>query len=212
MTDDENKPVCRATLRLTKGEYDCVLLENHVGRHRDEDGDTWGITYRDAQTAPLTEDKVNAALLLLERRVRAEVSRVAARLDRLETAWAPGGETLSERLDRVVLGMTEQLRTTTALAQAVCIDPSDLSGLLRDREELHALRNAAQADVTADTVDSPRLMEITRDRLHELQTDARRLAALEQAGVDNWSGYDHAMEILRDLEAEHEIHVCTVNC
>jgi hypothetical protein len=55
-------------------------------------------------------------------------------------------------------------------------------------------------------------MEITRDRLHELQTDARRLAALEQAGVDNWSGYDHAMEILRYSEAEHEVHVCTVDC
>ncbi|WP_330349240.1 hypothetical protein [Streptomyces sp. NBC_00582] len=34
-------------------------------------------------------------------------------------------------------------------------------------------------------------------QLKELEESSRRLAALEAAGVDNWSGYDHAMEILR---------------
>ena len=36
-----------------------------------------------------------------------------------------------------------------------------------------------------------------------LQKDAEKLQALEQAGVDNWSGYDYAMEILRDWRKEN---------
>lgn len=45
MTDTENTPVCRAQLQFPQSTYDCVLLENHEGPHRDEDGDTWDITY-----------------------------------------------------------------------------------------------------------------------------------------------------------------------
>lgn len=38
---------------------------------------------------------------------------------------------------------------------------------------------------------------ITAERLEELEAAEKRLSALEAAGVDNWSGYDHAMSILR---------------
>lgn len=36
--------------------------------------------------------------------------------------------------------------------------------------------------------------------LDSLQEDSRKLSALETAGVDNWEGWDHAMEILREME------------
>lgn len=35
----------------------------------------------------------------------------------------------------------------------------------------------------------------------ELEKDQRMLLALEGAGVDNWSGYDYALEALEDEDA-----------
>ena len=40
-----------------------------------------------------------------------------------------------------------------------------------------------------------KLVEITSERLAELLQAEQMLAALEAAGVDNWDGYDYAMEI-----------------
>lgn len=40
------------------------------------------------------------------------------------------------------------------------------------------------------------------EQYNELKTRSARLDALEAAGVDNWSGYDHAMEILHGDEDE----------
>jgi len=37
-------------------------------------------------------------------------------------------------------------------------------------------------------------IEITMDEYNELVKDRNRLRALEGAGVDNWEGYDVAME------------------
>lgn len=37
---------------------------------------------------------------------------------------------------------------------------------------------------------------IPAQELEELREDQRKLNALETAGVDNWEGYDNAMEIL----------------
>ena len=48
--DNETEPACRATLHLetsVRSTHGCVLPENHAGPHRDEDDDTWDITYRD---------------------------------------------------------------------------------------------------------------------------------------------------------------------
>lgn len=41
-------------------------------------------------------------------------------------------------------------------------------------------------------------VSIGADELHDLRQEAKKLRALEEAGVDNWSGYDYAMEILRE--------------
>ena len=37
-------------------------------------------------------------------------------------------------------------------------------------------------------------VEIEKERLEELELAEMKLLALEAAGVDNWSGYDYAME------------------
>lgn len=38
------------------------------------------------------------------------------------------------------------------------------------------------------------MIEITEDEFNRLSDRALKLACLEQAGVDNWDGYDLAME------------------
>lgn len=42
------------------------------------------------------------------------------------------------------------------------------------------------------------VVTIGAEELHDLRQEAKMLRALEAAGVDNWSGYDHAMEIMRE--------------
>ena len=44
-----------------------------------------------------------------------------------------------------------------------------------------------------DTIET---IEITRAEYEQLKDDAKFLAALRAAGVDNWNGYDYAMELL----------------
>lgn len=41
---------------------------------------------------------------------------------------------------------------------------------------------------------------ITRKEYESLQEDARLLECLQAAGVDDWSGYDYALEILNEDE------------
>jgi hypothetical protein len=41
---------------------------------------------------------------------------------------------------------------------------------------------------------------ILKSKYNDLVRASNRLAALEAAGVDNWSGYDHAMQILHGDE------------
>lgn len=72
-----------ADQRERKGRYDVRL-------HRDGDTDQWGITYPD-DPEPVT------GLGSLE------ISDLSRRLTALEAAWTVGGETLSDRLDRVAL-------------------------------------------------------------------------------------------------------------
>lgn len=43
-------------------------------------------------------------------------------------------------------------------------------------------------------------ISISKAEYEALLDDQRLLTALEQAGVDNWEGYSHAMEILEDME------------
>ena len=44
--------------------------------------------------------------------------------------------------------------------------------------------------------------EITDEQLQRLKQDSRKLRALEAAGVDNWQGYDYAIELLMEMETE----------
>lgn len=41
---------------------------------------------------------------------------------------------------------------------------------------------------------------ISKKAYEELLEDSRKLMALEGAGVDNWQGYDEAMEIMKTME------------
>ncbi|HEX5705644.1 MAG TPA: hypothetical protein VFX97_20765 [Pyrinomonadaceae bacterium] len=80
----EKEPVCRATLAVSwvvKHAYDCVRPQNHEGPHRDADGDTWDITYRDVPQCPAT------------------------------TVCGETLRDLGDRLDRNVLGIMEEIRT-----------------------------------------------------------------------------------------------------
>lgn len=46
------------------------------------------------------------------------------------------------------------------------------------------------------------MVEITEDHYERLLESEDKLAALEAAGVDNWQGYDDAMDILREWKLE----------
>jgi hypothetical protein len=41
---------------------------------------------------------------------------------------------------------------------------------------------------------------IPKAKYNDLVRSSNRLAALEAAGVDNWGGYDHAMQVLHGDE------------
>ena len=43
-------------------------------------------------------------------------------------------------------------------------------------------------------------MKITKERLKELENIERKMDALTGAGVDNWEGYDFAMEVIEKEE------------
>ena len=43
-----------------------------------------------------------------------------------------------------------------------------------------------------------KLIEITEEHYDELINDACKLLALQNAGVDNWSGYDDAVEVYEE--------------
>lgn len=45
-------------------------------------------------------------------------------------------------------------------------------------------------------------VEITKKQLDYFNERDDMLSALEQAGVDNWTGWDYAMDILREMNNE----------
>ncbi len=48
----------------------------------------------------------------------------------------------------------------------------------------------------------PKEVTISREEYEELFDSQQKLHALEAAGVDNWDGWDEAMEILAEWEDE----------
>lgn len=91
---DTEESTCRVSLYLGYQSFDCVLPENHREPHKDADNATWDLVYREPVTGLGS----------------LEISDLSRRVTALEAAWTVGGETLSERLDRVILGMQEQHR------------------------------------------------------------------------------------------------------
>ena len=49
---------------------------------------------------------------------------------------------------------------------------------------------------------TPERIDIPKWEYEELIQAQCELIALQSAGVDNWSGYDYAMEILEDMDEE----------
>jgi hypothetical protein len=43
---------------------------------------------------------------------------------------------------------------------------------------------------------------ISKEEYESLLEDSNKLLALEGAGVDNWEGYDEAMEMMREMNEE----------
>jgi hypothetical protein len=41
---------------------------------------------------------------------------------------------------------------------------------------------------------------ISKAEYESLLEDSKKLTALKNAGVDNWEGYDYAMELMREME------------
>jgi hypothetical protein len=45
---------------------------------------------------------------------------------------------------------------------------------------------------------------ISKKEYESLLEDSEMLLALQNAGVDNWDGYDYALELLKEKEEEEE--------
>jgi hypothetical protein len=49
---------------------------------------------------------------------------------------------------------------------------------------------------------TPEMVEITKEEYERLLEDSEKLSCLEACGVDNWQGYDDAMEMYRNEDEE----------
>ena len=67
----------------------------------------------------------------------------------------------------------------------------------RRRAGLEAALKAAESDSG--------MVLMTREVFDSMEADVRKLHALESAGVDNWSGYDSAMEEIWAAEDEAQM-------
>lgn len=88
-----------------------------------------------------------------------------------------------------------------------------IASLLRNHSRKYGQAEATDNSVVISTEDGTVSLVVTRmglagqemvqvdaEELHDLRQEAGKLRALEAAGVDNWSGYQTAMEIYRDGE------------
>lgn len=80
--------------------------------------------------------------------------------------------------------------------------PGDCAVIVEDSRDFHDPDGPRTEDMwflAAARQDVPALLaEVKKrdDRINELEEDVRTLRALEAAGVDNWTGYELAMEQL----------------
>lgn len=66
-----------------------------------------------------------------------------------------------------------------------------------DRDLVYTPHNAIVLDFT-QKYDSRRTTDELRSKIEDMEEDVHKLECLEGAGVDNWSGYDYAMELMRE--------------
>lgn len=59
-----------------------------------------------------------------------------------------------------------------------------------------------EIDAVNVPVPGDRMVEVPYEELMDLREEARKLRALQEAGVDNWEGHSHAMQILREERGE----------
>lgn len=186
MTDNETRPQCRAQLSYEGLKYRCDRPENHEGGHVDRDNDTWDITYVD-------EPGVSPQAIFVDIRCgrpKGQLTALTARVGLLEAAWTVGGETLSERLDRVIHGVTERHRF-------VAMRVEELEGvfmaLREDATRMHSRITGLEARLTPAQPPENEAVLIDPVELGKLLEAQEKLSKLEAAGVDNWDGYEDAL-------------------
>ncbi len=84
---------------------------------------------------------------------------------------------------------TSTPETVDPVAGANC-----MPGLQPGKASLEAIKNPP-----ADTIPNAVRTRDTQDIINALEDRVAKLDALEAAGVDNWEGYDDAMEILNGV-------------
>ena len=76
------------------------------------------------------------------------------------------------------------------------IDKSDYVNNEDDAKEVLALIENKLKELRGAASNEPKMVSISEREYEGLKEDSAKLSALECAGVDNWSGYDYAMDIL----------------
>ncbi len=51
-------------------------------------------------------------------------------------------------------------------------------------------------------MDNKEMVEVSKDYLDQLEKDSELLSCLEACGVDNWGGWDDALEMMESEEDE----------
>lgn len=119
------------------------------------------------------------------------------------------------RIDRDPADMTEALGLLSVLDGPVMKAMLAYQALELYENSPHITADERDREWNENTAKLLRLVPVVRrwvaentetenaDDLESLREDAAKLSALEAAGVDNWSGYDYAMEILHQRENDH---------
>lgn len=207
MTDNETRPQCRAQLHMDDSDpYRCILTENHAAMHRDQDGDTWDVTYVDEPQCPVTTDGGTFRCSQCQWHEGPHTIQLLApepEASPVDIRVRPVQDQLTALMVRV--GLLE------ARMNPVCGHRDPSSGLACQRPpdhygEVHSTATDrldgtvwSTGHSSAEHREGQKRNEgvlIDPVELGKLREASERLTALEAAGVDNWSGYGHAMSIL----------------
>lgn len=76
-------------------------------------------------------------------------------------------------------------------------EDEELLYIFNDRENAELVKSILESDSKHKRYTKEKVI-ISKDEYDSLQDDGEKLYALECAGVDNWSGYGYAMEVLEN--------------